>query len=146
MNINVPLNLNRPQNIICISTALLIITISGCSLTDSPFPEVYNVSRTTYFEDNGEPFLAFDFEQTYTSGIDSQTSLKVRNLTTSMVCDTYTIDLRANSVQVWTYTGAVNKLSPGDTHVEGIISSNPARIDVGSIIISFPSNHISPFC
>ena len=144
MNINVPLNLNRPQNIICISTALLIITISGCSLTDSPFPEVYNASKTTYFDD-GEPFLAFDFEQTYTSAINSQTSLKVRNLTASTVCDTYTIDFYLNSA-FWTYTGAVSQLTPGDTHVEGIISSNPAGIDLGEIIISFPLDPKSPFC
>jgi hypothetical protein len=124
-------------------SSVLTGTLFSCSnpfvSTQSQTTE-YTTSINTFNKDR-QLVAIYKFTQTstYSTSSNSQVILDVENVTNSSFCVAYTIYFSLNQAS-WTHQGYVRNIEPRATVRVGVISKNPARVDLGSFLIRFDTD------
>lgn len=127
---------NRP--LIRFLTIFISFAFCGCPTPDGNQNQtVYTASQNT-FDSSGRPVATFLFKQTISTASQTTVDLKITNITSLPLCVTYTVTFDLNYVS-WQYQGSVHNLAADSSLDVGTVSTNPARIDLGKIVIQFTS-------
>ena len=119
----------------------LVFLLVGCTDDDDDFtpppPDTY-LRTITAFDVFNSPVAAFEFTQV-TSGSSSTVTCRIRNVRVTPLCVNFQINFQLNAA-AWQFNGFVNNLPGGATSNTLVVSSNPARVDLGAFLILFTTD------